>query len=216
VKTVRRSLLLLMLVTAVAGFASSGAGAAAGDASVTISSTCTDGQPFCFTPATVTITTGATVTWSNESGETHTVTRCDPAACNGESGGNGTDATFTSGTVPDPTGSFSHRFTAPGTYNYYCAVHGFPTMHGTVIVTAAPTTTAASTTTTAPAVPGVATSSTTTGVAVAATPATPTAQLAHTGGTPSLPAGIAIALVGSGLAFVAASRRKIARSPRSH
>jgi nucleoid-associated protein YgaU len=44
----------------------------------------------------------------------------------------------------------NHTFTAAGTYNYYCKIHGFSVMHGTVTVQGqtAPTTTAPATTTT--------------------------------------------------------------------
>src|SRR5436190_2585608 len=64
-----------------------------GDAVVTIKSG-TGACLFCFSPAEVTIPAGASVTFTNTSGTDHTVARCTPAACNGVSGGTGTDATF--------------------------------------------------------------------------------------------------------------------------
>ena len=47
------------------------------------------------------------------------------------------DSSFTSG-APDSTGTFQRTFTTPGTFGYYCQVHGSLTggMRGTVIVTA--------------------------------------------------------------------------------
>jgi plastocyanin len=99
---------------------------------------------FCFSPAEVTIPAGASVTFTNKSGTDHTVARCTPAACNGVSGGTGTDATFSNSTVAVPAGvSFDHTFANPGTYVYYCTIHGYAIMHGTITVTAATTTTRA-------------------------------------------------------------------------
>jgi LPXTG-motif cell wall-anchored protein len=99
---------------------------------------------FCFSPAAVTIPAGASVTFTNTSGADHTVARCTPSACNGESGGTGTDSAFSQATVAVPAGqSFSYTFTQPGTYVYYCTIHGYALMHGTITVAAASTTTTA-------------------------------------------------------------------------
>src|SRR4051812_29748187 len=81
---------------------------AAGDPVVTIAANC-GSAAFCFTPSTLTINDGDTVTWTNASGADHLVGRCDPASCDGAGGGSGTDAGFTSGSVPIG-GSFSHTF----------------------------------------------------------------------------------------------------------
>ena len=62
------------------------AAGAAGDPAVTISASC-GGAEFCFTPSTLTIADGDTVTWTNTSGTDHFVGRCDPASCDGTSGG---------------------------------------------------------------------------------------------------------------------------------
>lgn len=119
------------------------AAAAPGDPVVTIKSG-TGACLFCFSPAAVTIPSGGTVTWTNASGADHTVARCTPAACNGESGGTGTDATFSKSTIAVPPGtSFHYTFAQPGTYLYYCTIHGYAVMHGTITVTAAATTTTA-------------------------------------------------------------------------
>ncbi|HTD49207.1 MAG TPA: plastocyanin/azurin family copper-binding protein [Acidimicrobiia bacterium] len=108
---------------------------------VTISSHC---AAFCFVPEQVTVAVGDTVSWVNTSGAEHTVTRCTPAGCNGTSGGTGTDASFGSADVAAASGTtFTHVFSAPGTYVYYCTIHGYTLMHGTITVTAAPTTTTA-------------------------------------------------------------------------
>lgn len=74
---------------------------------------------FTFEPPTLTVPAGTKVTWVNHDDVPHTVTsttrpkRFDSKALD-------TDATF------------SHEFTAPGTYEYFCAVH--PKMTGKIIV----------------------------------------------------------------------------------
>jgi plastocyanin len=126
------------------------------------------GTTFCYVPAAATVPSGDTVTWTNQSGAPHTVTRCDPSACNGTDAGTGTDPAFDMSVASANGTAVSHTFNGGGTYNYYCKIHGFAVMHGTVTVQgqASPTTIAGSTASTAPA----ATTSTTTPTA-AATPA---------------------------------------------
>ena len=95
--------------------------AATGPGAVSI----TDGpssSDFGFSPSSITVDAGATVTWTN-TGTTpagHTVT------------GSG----FGSGTLHSGQ-SFSHTFTTPGTFSYMCSIHNF--MKGSVTVAAAPT-----------------------------------------------------------------------------
>ncbi len=91
---------------------------------------------FCFTPASVTAASGEAVTWSNQSiGPIgHTVTRCTPAACQGQGGGTGTDSWVGSATLFNGA-SYSHTFAAAGTYVYYCLIHGYAQMHATITVT---------------------------------------------------------------------------------
>ncbi len=84
-----------------------------------------------FSPASLTIAAGGTVTWQNGSSATHTVTSSSLST-----------ATFNSGNPPAgvaPAGTFSHTFPTAGTYHYYCQYHGAdgnpPTgMAGTIIV----------------------------------------------------------------------------------
>jgi len=75
---------------------------------------------FAFAPATLTITAGDTVTWTNEDAVAHTAT--------------GTTAGFDSGLL-DQGESFSLTFTTPGTYDYLCTPH--PSMTGQLVVLAA-------------------------------------------------------------------------------
>jgi plastocyanin len=72
---------------------------------------------FSFTPKTLTVPVGATVTWTNKDDVPHTVVS--------------TKKRFASPAL-DTDQRFSYRFTAPGTYPYYCSVH--PMMTGTVVV----------------------------------------------------------------------------------
>jgi hypothetical protein len=137
----------------------------------------------------MTIVAGDRVTWVNKSGAAHTVTRCTPAACNGASGGTGTDTSFTSGDVGAASGaSFTHTFSQPGTYVYYCTIHGYALMHGTITVTAA-----VATTTTAPA----ATASPTTLLSAPTT--VPSPRLASTGGRTRSTVALGLILIVIGL-----------------
>lgn len=166
------------------------------DPTVTISSHC---AVFCFVPEQLTVAVGDTVSWVNTTGTAHTVTRCTPAACNGASGGTGTDASFGSADVAATSGAtFSHVFTEPGTYVYYCRIHGYALMHGTITVTAAPTTTAPTPTTAA--------SSVTTSTRVSAAPSP--GHLASTGADTDGVTTLAVILVVGGLAASSVRRRR--------
>jgi plastocyanin len=74
---------------------------------------------FAFTPATLTITAGTTVTWKNEDDSPHRI---------GDKNG-----TFKSAAL-DTDDTFSHTFAAPGEYPYICTIH--PYMAGKIIVKA--------------------------------------------------------------------------------
>ena len=73
---------------------------------------------FAFSPATLTVSAGTSVTWTNRDEEPHTVAASDGSF---HSPGMGTGATFT------------HTFSTAGTFDYVCSIH--PSMHGTVVVT---------------------------------------------------------------------------------
>ena len=72
---------------------------------------------FAFAPAADTVTAGTTVTWTNKDAATHTVTA--------------DDATFDSGNVGNGA-TYTHTFSAVGTYAYHCAIHAG--MNGKIIV----------------------------------------------------------------------------------
>jgi len=76
---------------------------------------------FSFTPSTLTVKVGTTVTWEFDqaSAPHNVVSTSNPPL-------------FNSGT-PKGTGSFSFTFTTPGSYPYLCQIH--PYMQGTIVVT---------------------------------------------------------------------------------
>ena len=72
---------------------------------------------FTFTPKTITVPVGASLTWSNDDDVPHTIVA--------------TDGSFRS--KPLDTGDkFSVTFTKPGEYAYFCSIH--PMMTGKVVV----------------------------------------------------------------------------------
>jgi amicyanin len=74
---------------------------------------------FTFEPPTLTIAAGTKVTWVNRDDVPHTATSTAKPK------------SFDSGTL-DTDQQFSHVFTKPGTYDYFCAVH--PKMTGRIVV----------------------------------------------------------------------------------
>jgi Icc protein len=72
---------------------------------------------FSFAPATTSVPIGTTITWTNRDDVPHNVVS--------------TERKFKS-PVLDTDEQFSHRFDAPGTYNYFCSIH--PKMTGQVVV----------------------------------------------------------------------------------
>ncbi len=72
---------------------------------------------FAFSPATLTVKAGTTVTWTNKDSATHTATS-DTGA-------------FDSGNLSKGA-TFSYTFNTSGTFAYHCTIH--PSMKGTIIV----------------------------------------------------------------------------------
>lgn len=92
---------------------------AAGNAVVAAAAKTTtiDIDNFAFAPPDLTIAAGTTVTWKNEDDEVHRVTD---------------DHKGFSSAALDTDDSYSHTFTKPGVYHYFCSVH--PYMVGKIIV----------------------------------------------------------------------------------
>lgn len=76
-----------------------------------------------FEPSDVTVKANQTVTWTNASESKHTVTAKEGQVVN-----------FRSETLQRDT-TFVQTFSQPGTYSYFCSVHGVDVMSGTVTVT---------------------------------------------------------------------------------
>lgn len=72
-------------------------------------------QNFSFTPGTLTIKKGATVTWTNNDSAPHQIK----------------SATFNSDQMSQGQ-NFSSAFNSAGTFDYFCAIH--PSMTGKIIV----------------------------------------------------------------------------------
>ena len=114
---------------------------------------------FSFTPASITIHVGDTVTWTNHGPSAHTAT-----ANNGS---------FNTGVLQKGQ-SASHTFTTAGTFAYICSIHPF--MHGTVVVLA-------NTTSTTPATTPTSTTPATTTPATTTSPSSNTTAAQSTGNT---------------------------------
>ena len=84
---------------------------------------------FAFSPRTLTVTAGATVTWTNNDGAPHTVTATDGPSISAQ-----TTGAFDSGNLGQGQ-TFSFTFDKAGTYYYDCTLHAAQaSMHGTVVV----------------------------------------------------------------------------------
>ena len=112
------------LLLAACGGSTSPYGGGGGGCTPTSTKICTTAG-LLFSPATLTVAVGTTVTWENGGGGAHTVTSATGSA-------DTYDLALAAGTV-------SHQFMTAGTYNFYCKNHGVngtpPTgMHGTITV----------------------------------------------------------------------------------
>jgi plastocyanin len=74
-------------------------------------------KDFMFTPISLTVKAGSTVTWVNLDDEPHTVVS--------------NTQLFRSGAL-DTNETFSFKFIEPGTYHFTCSIH--PRMVGTIVV----------------------------------------------------------------------------------
>lgn len=82
--------------------------------------TCRTLSGYCFSPASINVTTGSTATWTNTTTVTHTAT-------------SDTTGSWNTGNVSPGQSSMPIPFSTPGTFNYRCQIH--PDMVGTVVVT---------------------------------------------------------------------------------
>ena len=80
-----------------------------------------------FSPNPIKIKVGNTITWVNNDNTIHTVSSGKP---NSQDAGQVFDSGLTSLITPSKT--YSHKFTTPGEYSYFCRLH--PNMLGTIEV----------------------------------------------------------------------------------
>ena len=131
----RPAVVAAFAAVAVLALAACGSSASSGSSS-TPSATSTAGgsaaavtiQNFAFTPQTLTVKAGTTVTWTNKDSAPHTVTSAD---------GISTSANTTSlfdGSL-NSGATFSNTFAKAGTYYYVCSIQKSQAgMHGAIIV----------------------------------------------------------------------------------
>ena len=72
---------------------------------------------FAFSPASLTVEAGSTITWTNDQSSPHTITADDNS--------------FDSGSIAQGE-QFAQTFDTPGTFTYHCSIH--PDMTATITV----------------------------------------------------------------------------------
>ncbi len=127
----RAAVFLLALLAPAACFSSDPVETDDGDADVTIEMT----GELVYEPAAATVRVGDIVRWVNVSNVPHTVTADPDLAVNPQSvmlpaGA----APFDSGLI-SPGGAYTHTFSVPGTYRYFCRPHEGAGMIATIVVT---------------------------------------------------------------------------------
>jgi plastocyanin len=86
-------------------------------------------QNFAFTPQTLTVKPGTTVTWTNKDSVPHNLVSAVSLSTTAA-----TTGLFTSGNLGQGQ-TFSYTFTKAGTYYYLCSLHiSQPSMHAKIVV----------------------------------------------------------------------------------
>lgn len=122
-RTMARARIALLIMASVVG-ASAALGASAGTAATSPATIVI--KNFDFAPATLSVSSGATVRWENADVANHQVTSGAVDGNQPRPDGRVTSPLFFRGEA------FVATFPGPGTYPYYCGVH--PWMRGTIIV----------------------------------------------------------------------------------
>ena len=107
----------ILLVALVLTACSSGNGTTTAATSSPVSGSYVSLVNLAFSPATLTVKVGTTITWTNNDSMTHTVTS--------------DNGVFDSGNLT-PGQTFSYTFNNAGTFTYHCVIHSY--MKGTIIV----------------------------------------------------------------------------------
>lgn len=80
-----------------------------------------------FSPTTLSVPAGTTVTWKNDTGVPHNVLWNDAAGRSAAGAGDGT------GDIADASATHTRKFVTAGTYGFHCSIHA-PGMTGTLTV----------------------------------------------------------------------------------
>jgi plastocyanin len=117
-RALRSAALLIGIALSALVFAACSGSSTGGAGSSPVATSTVDQPPsYKFVPAAITVPVGTTVTWTNNDAVAHTVTA--------------SDGSFDSGNLA-PGDSWSHTFTAAGSFDYRCNYH--PDMLAKVIV----------------------------------------------------------------------------------
>jgi plastocyanin len=108
---------VLLIAIVLTACSSGGATTSKTTASSTYSGNTVSIANFAFSPATLPIPAGTTVTWTNNDSTTHTVTS--------------DNGVFDSGNLA-PNATFSYTFSNAGTFAYHCSIH--TSMTGKIVV----------------------------------------------------------------------------------
>lgn len=92
-------------------------------------------QDFSFTPSSVNVKVGETVTWTNSGPSTHTTVSDDNLWSSGPLNPPGSSSIY--GGAGNAAGTFQFTFNQAGTFHYHCNLHPpsiYPQFVGTVVV----------------------------------------------------------------------------------
>ena len=115
------ALAAIVVLTAACGSSAAPAAAAPAATAAAAASGAIDISGFAFKPATLDVSKGTKVTWTNKDGTTHHVASGVPGSPDGK---------FDGGVAGGAT--FSFTFNDAGTFKYFCSIH--TTMLGTITV----------------------------------------------------------------------------------
>jgi plastocyanin len=116
-KKIYQGILLLLFVSAVFVYCSKNNGYSSGSTNTPPPANTVSIKNMAFSPASMSVSAGATITWTNNDAIAHTVTA--------------DDGSFDSGNIP-PGSKYSKVFSTAGTFAYHCTIH--PMMIATVTV----------------------------------------------------------------------------------
>lgn len=117
--------LAVLLALLVAGCSSSGSASSSTSSTSAGSSSSVTLKSLMFMPEVLTVKVGTKVIWRNDEPITHTVTSGRVTGLDKTSGlrtGQKPDGVFNA-RLKGQGDTFSHTFTEPGTYSYYCDIH---------------------------------------------------------------------------------------------